>query len=147
MTVRGLLDGADAMVRDYSHLRGVVLRGGLGVAILLAGAHKLVAPGAWHVYLAPPFADLWPTAVLPFDPTFVLFGVSEVLFGLLLLADWHRRDADSAVPGGCRGEPLCGRRGRGAVRGRSDSRPGVGAPRVRGRAGGGGARIGEDGGT
>jgi len=89
MTAPGLLDRADAIVRAYRHFREVVLRGGLGVAILLAGAHKLVAPGAWHAYLAPPFADAWPVALLPLDPTFVLFGVSEVLFGLLLLADWH----------------------------------------------------------
>jgi len=88
-TVTDLLDRFDAAVGRYAGYAGPALRGGLGVVILLAGAHKLVAPGAWHAYLAPLFADPWPTALLPLDPTFVLFGVSEVLFGLLLLADWH----------------------------------------------------------
>ncbi|QLG61704.1 DoxX family protein [Halorarum salinum] len=83
------LDQFDAVVTRYDRLAGVLLRGGLGVTILLAGGHKLVAPAAWHAYLAPPFAALWPTGLLPLSPTFVLFGVSEVLFGLLLLADWH----------------------------------------------------------
>lgn len=63
------------------------MRVGLGVTILLAGAHKLVAPGAWHAYLAPLFASLWPTALVPLDPAFVLFGVSEVVVGWLLVVD------------------------------------------------------------
>lgn len=66
-----------------------LLRLGLGTTIFLAGAHKLVAPAAWHAYLAPVFAAAWPTALVPLDPTFVAFGLSEVLFGLLLLAGWH----------------------------------------------------------
>lgn len=89
MSSSDVLDGFDAAVARYNHLSGVLLRGGLGVTILLAGSHKLVAPAAWHAYLAPPLAALWPTGLLPLSPTFVLFGVSEVLFGLLLLADWH----------------------------------------------------------
>jgi uncharacterized membrane protein YphA (DoxX/SURF4 family) len=83
------LDRFDALVADYARFAAVALRGGLGVTILLAGAHKLVAPAAWHAYLAPPVAARWPIGLLPLDPTFVLFGVSEVAFGLLLLADWH----------------------------------------------------------
>ncbi|PSP76063.1 DoxX family protein [Halobacteriales archaeon QS_1_68_20] len=83
------LDRADAWIGRYAHHARAALRFALGVVILLAGAHKLVAPAAWHGYLAPLLADLWPTALLPLDPTFVLFGVSEVLFGVLLLADWH----------------------------------------------------------
>lgn len=89
MTSPGVLDRLDASVLRYDHLAGRILRDGLGVTILLAGAHKLVAPAAWHAYLAPPFAGVWPTGVLPLDPTFVAFGVSEVVFGVLLLADWH----------------------------------------------------------
>ncbi len=84
-----LLDRSDAIVGRYADQADRFLRGGLGVVILLAGAHKLVAPAAWHAYLAPPLAELWPTALIGLDPTFVLFGVSEVVFGLLLLADWH----------------------------------------------------------
>lgn len=89
MSPTSLLDRSDATVGRFADLAGSVLRGGLGVVILLAGGHKLVAPAVWHAYLAPPFVDVWPTAMLPLDPTFVLFGISEVLFGLLLLADWH----------------------------------------------------------
>lgn len=89
MSATHVLERFDAAVSRYSDIAEICFRGGLGVTILLAGGHKLVAPAAWHAYLAPPFAALWPTTVLPLDPTFVLFGVSEVLFGVLLLADWH----------------------------------------------------------
>lgn len=89
MTVRSALDRSDAWLGRYADHAGLVLRLALGVTILLAGAHKLVAPGAWHVYLAPAFEQFWPTSLIPLDPTFVLFGVSEVLFGVLILADWH----------------------------------------------------------
>lgn len=89
MTPTSVLDRSDATVGRFATLTESVLRGGLGVVILLAGGHKLIAPAVWHAYLAPPFVDLWPAAMLPLDATFVLFGISEVLFGLLLLADWH----------------------------------------------------------
>lgn len=58
----------------------------LGVVILLAGLHKLVAPGAWSVYAAPWFEAVWPLAM---DSTMVLFGVTEIPVGLALLADWY----------------------------------------------------------
>jgi hypothetical protein len=87
MTSADVLDRFDAFLAGYDRLAGPLLRLGLGVTILLAGAHKLVAPAAWHAYLSPPLASLWPTALLPLAPTFVAFGVSEVAFGLLLLAD------------------------------------------------------------
>lgn len=89
MTDRSVLDRADAAVVRYQRLSQPILRVGLGLTILLAGVHKLIAPTAWHAYLAPPLAELWPTAIIGLDLLFVLFGVSEVLFGLLLLADWH----------------------------------------------------------
>lgn len=89
MTPANLLDRFDAAIGRYAHLTESFLRGGLGIVILLAGVHKVVAPAIWHAYLAPPFVEIWPTAILPLDPVFVLFGVSEILFGLLLLADWH----------------------------------------------------------
>lgn len=84
-----VLDRTDALVSRFTRYTEPSLRGGLGVVVMLAGAHKLVAPAAWHAYLAGPLAAVWPTGLLPLDPTFVLFGVSEVLFGILLLADWH----------------------------------------------------------
>lgn len=86
---RAFLARCDATIVNYSHLADRVLRGGLGFGILLAGLHKLIAPAAWHTYLAPPFAALWPTGLLSLDVSFILFGVSEILFGGLLLADWH----------------------------------------------------------
>lgn len=87
MDTTALLEGYHRAVGRRSHLARALLRAGLGATILLAGAHKLVAPEAWHAYLAPLFASLWPTAQVPLDPAFVLFGVSEVLVGGLLLAD------------------------------------------------------------
>lgn len=89
MAATTVLDRFDAAVGRYAGFTESLLRGGLGVLILLAGVHKLVAPAAWHAYLAPPFVELWPTAMLSLDATFVGFGVSELLFGGLLLADWH----------------------------------------------------------
>lgn len=89
MAQPGVLDRTDATVGRFGTHSGIVLRWGLGVVILLAGGHKLVAPAVWHAYLAPPFVTVWPTALLSLDSLFVLFGVSEVVFGLLLLADWH----------------------------------------------------------
>lgn len=72
----------EAFVGQYATHADAVLRVGLGVLILLAGAHKLVAPGVWAAYTPPPVEALWPVAL---DPTMVLFGVSEVLFGLVLI--------------------------------------------------------------
>lgn len=89
MSVHRTVDRTDRTVGRWHRFTGLVLRGGLGVTILAAGMHKLVAPAIWHAYLAPPFAALWPTGLIGLDAGFVLFGVSEVLFGLLLLADWH----------------------------------------------------------
>jgi uncharacterized membrane protein YphA (DoxX/SURF4 family) len=89
MSSGNVLDQLDTFVARYDRFAGSLLRDGLGVTILLAGWHKLIAPAVWHAYLAPPLDALWPTGFLPLSPTFVLFGVSEVLFGLLLLADWH----------------------------------------------------------
>lgn len=87
METTNLVDEYERAVGRRSHLARPLLRAGLGATILLAGAHKLVAPGAWHAYLAPLFASPWPTTLVPLDPTFVLFGVSEVVVGGLLLAD------------------------------------------------------------
>lgn len=61
-----------------------IARIGLGVVILLAGLHKLVAPGAWAIYAATRFATIWP---YPMDLTMVLFGITEVPVGVALLAD------------------------------------------------------------
>lgn len=84
------MDVIDAYHRAVGRHRGLarpLLRVGLGATILLAGAHKLLDPAAWHAYLAPALAALWPTGLVPLDPAFVAFGVSEVLVGGLLVAD------------------------------------------------------------
>jgi uncharacterized membrane protein YphA (DoxX/SURF4 family) len=91
------LDAYERAVGRHAHLARPLLRVGLGVTILLAGAHKLVAPGDWHVYLAPAFASLWPTGVAPLDPAFVLFGVGEVLVGGLLVGDRYSSLAAAVV--------------------------------------------------
>ena len=83
------LTALDRSLRPLAGSSSSALRVGLGVTIFLAGAHKLVAPATWHVYLAPAFEAVWPTGILALDPAFVLFGVSEVLFGTLILTDWH----------------------------------------------------------
>ena len=64
-----------------------VMRLGLGGVILLAGAHKLVAPAVWTAYAAPVVTAFWPEAVLSFEGFMVINGVLEVLFGLVLLLD------------------------------------------------------------
>lgn len=84
-----LLGRSDALITRYHRTASPALRLGLGLTIFLAGGHKLVAPAAWHAYLAPPFATLWPTALLSLNVTFMLFGLSELLFGALILIDWH----------------------------------------------------------
>jgi hypothetical protein len=81
------LDRYHDLVGSRAHLARPLSRVGLGVTILLAGAHKIVAPGPWHAYLAPLLASLWPTALVPLDPAFVLFGASEVVVGALLVVD------------------------------------------------------------
>lgn len=64
----------------------VVLRVGLAALIFLAGAHKVVAPDVWGAYTAPLVESLWPVDT---NVTMVLFGLSEVAFGLVLFADLY----------------------------------------------------------
>lgn len=57
---------------------------GLGVVILLAGVHKLVAPEAWAIYVVSPFDRLLPMTPVAF---MLLNGLLEPPFALALLAD------------------------------------------------------------
>jgi uncharacterized membrane protein YphA (DoxX/SURF4 family) len=59
-------------------------RAGLGAMVLLAGAHKLAAPGPWAAYVTD-----WLAPFLVVSPsTFMLInGVLEVGFGLAIVAD------------------------------------------------------------
>lgn len=68
----------------YNGGASTVLRVGLGIVILLAGLHKLVAPAVWGDYLAPIFAMRWPVSI---TLTMVVFGLSELPFGVLLIID------------------------------------------------------------
>lgn len=61
-----------------------VLRVGLGVVVMLAGLHKIVAPGAWAPYLAPAFADPLPVGA---EAVMVFLGLTEPPFAAMLLAD------------------------------------------------------------
>lgn len=59
-------------------------RAGLGLMVLLAGIHKLLAPGAWALYVVEwlePFLVVTPVEFM------LLNGWLEVAFGLALLAD------------------------------------------------------------
>lgn len=71
-----------------------VHRVGLGVVILVAGAHKVAAPGVWSAYSASIVTALWPISM---DATMVANGVIEVGFGLVLLADRHTAVAAAVV--------------------------------------------------
>jgi hypothetical protein len=72
-TLAGLDDHVDAVARLT-----------LGVVILAAGVHKLLAPEAWAVYVVP-----WLAALLPMTPVefMLLNGVLEPPFAAALLAD------------------------------------------------------------
>lgn len=74
-----------------------VLRIGLGMVILLAGAHKLVAPSAWTKYAGPWMTDTWPEALLSFETAMVLNGALEILFGLAILAGVYTAVAAGVV--------------------------------------------------
>lgn len=61
-----------------------IARLGLGAMVLLAGAHKLLDPGAWAVYVVPwlePFILLSPVEFM------LVNGWLELAFGLALLVD------------------------------------------------------------
>lgn len=83
----GYYDSYVAYVQRWEPNTFEVMRLGLGAVILLAGAHKLVAPMVWTAYAAPVVTDLWPEAVISFEGFMVINGVLEVLFGLVLLLD------------------------------------------------------------
>ncbi|MFB6295227.1 MAG: hypothetical protein ABEH66_00065 [Halobacteriales archaeon] len=86
---RGILDRTDALLGPYAGWSARVLRWGLGVSFLIGGGYKILAPSVYQAYFAPLFASLWPTAIVPLAPVFVLAGTFEFAFGVLLLADWH----------------------------------------------------------
>lgn len=71
-----------------------VLRVGLGLVILLEGAHKLVAPEMWAVYAAPWVLAIWPA---PMVPTMVANGAIEVGFGAAIVADRYTTVAAAVV--------------------------------------------------
>lgn len=73
----------DAVVA-HGPAAGPVLRVGLGIVIMLAGIHKIVAPGAWAPYLAPVFAEPLPVSV---DAFMVFLGLTEPPFAAMLLFD------------------------------------------------------------
>lgn len=73
----------------YSEYAFLVFRLGLGTVVLLAGAHKLVDPGAWSKYFAPWFEALWPTALVSLEALTLVEGVFELLLGIALLAGWY----------------------------------------------------------
>ncbi|MFB6353120.1 MAG: DoxX family membrane protein [Halobacteriales archaeon] len=88
------LAALDRQLADHAERAPAVLRVGLGLVILLEGAHKLVEPAVWAAYAAPWVELLWPA---PMVPTMVVNGVVEVGFGLALLADRYTAAAATVV--------------------------------------------------
>lgn len=79
-------DELEEYLSGYAERTFPVLRVGLGAVILLAGAHKLVAPGVWTKYAAPWVTAVWPESLLPFALAMQINGAIEVGFGVALLA-------------------------------------------------------------
>ena len=69
---------------NTDHLVAPLSRVTLGVVILLAGVHKLLDPGAWALYLVPPFDRLVVLSPVEF---MLLNGVLEPPFALALILD------------------------------------------------------------
>lgn len=88
-SLEGVFDRTDALVAAYADRSATVFRAGLGASFLLSGGYKIVEPAVYEAYFAPVFASAWPAAVVPMDVLFLLAGIVEVAFGLLLLAAWH----------------------------------------------------------
>lgn len=85
----GLLEQADMLLVPYAGWSARILRWGLGVSFLIGGGYKILAPPVYQAYFAPLFASLWPSAIIPLTPVFILAGTFEFVFGVLLLANWH----------------------------------------------------------
>ena len=83
------LDRIDGLLTPYAHYAGTVLRIGLGVSFLLGGGYKILRPVVYQAYLAPLLASVWPTSLISLHTVFIIAGICEVAFGLLLLANWH----------------------------------------------------------
>ncbi|MEF8885424.1 MAG: DoxX family membrane protein [Haloarculaceae archaeon] len=76
----------DSLVRfaDRTPPPAVLARVGLGAMVFLAGVHKLLAPGAWAVYVTD-----WLAPWLVVSPVVFMLvnGVLEVGFGAAIVAD------------------------------------------------------------
>ena len=97
--VSRLLHRIDALLVPYSDWAGTTVRVGLGISFLIGGGYKILEPAVYQAYFAPIFMELWPTAIISLDFVFMLAGLFEVAFGLLILADWHTPTiAGLAVP-------------------------------------------------
>lgn len=83
------LNRTDGLLAPYAYKSGTVFRWGLGVSMLLGGGFKILEPTVYQAYFAPLFASLWPTALISLNTVFLLAGIFELLFGVLLLANWH----------------------------------------------------------
>lgn len=79
---------------DRSGVAPAVYRIGIGLTITLAGAHKVVDPGAWSAYTAPAIAAAWP---FPLGPTMAANGLLELPFGVAILLDRYTAPAAAVV--------------------------------------------------
>lgn len=77
------------LLAGYSAYTGPIMRTGLGFVLLLAGAHKLVAPAVWTKYAAPWVTGIWPEWILGFELFMILNGAIEIAFGIALIANFY----------------------------------------------------------
>lgn len=94
MASRDLVDRYRVRLARLDGFVDPLLRIGLGLVVLLAGLHKLVAPGDWAVFVVPPFDVVLPTTPRQF---MLANGVLELPFGAALLADRYTTLAAATV--------------------------------------------------
>lgn len=84
------LERAGERLADRLPAASTLSRVGLGAMLLVAGVHKLLAPGVWAAYVVD-----WLAPLLVVSPrTFMLAnGPPEILVGLLLVADRYTAPA------------------------------------------------------
>jgi len=85
MNTGAVRDRATALV-ERAPSSPTVARWGLGAMLVAAGAHKIVDPAGWTVYVTE-----WLAPLLVVSPTLFMLanGYLEVAFGAALLADRH----------------------------------------------------------
>lgn len=84
-----LVDDIARYIGTYNSYTETVFRSGLGLVMLGAGVHGMIAPEVWASYMAPWAAGL--LSSIGIDPMLFMQvnAVGEIVFGLALLADFY----------------------------------------------------------